>query len=82
MKKTFALAILAAAVGGTSAFAIQPIQGSIGYNGSAASTLEKAPVGSTFSHSFSANGERYDEVYVVGSDRSLKLVDRSVSSDD
>jgi hypothetical protein len=81
MKKTFAVALLTAIVSGTSAYAIEPIPGSITYNGGPSTRLEKAPVGSTVSHDFYANGHRYEELYVLGADRSLKLVSRSVSSD-
>ncbi|MCJ8519098.1 hypothetical protein ABID21_002185 [Pseudorhizobium tarimense] len=81
MKKTLALALLTAVVGASSAFAIEPIPGSITYNGQPSTRLEKAPIGSTVSHEFYADGHRYDEIYVIDKDRSLRLVSRSVSSD-
>ncbi|MBB6182594.1 hypothetical protein HNQ75_004583 [Rhizobium flavum] len=81
MKKAFALALVTAVVGASSAFAIEPIPGSITYNGQPSTRLEKAPIGSTVSHEFYADGQRYDELYVIDPDRSLRLVSRSVSSD-
>ncbi|AXV17651.1 hypothetical protein CYG48_17635 (plasmid) [Neorhizobium sp. SOG26] len=81
MKKTFAIALLAAALGGTSAFAIEPIPGSITYTNPSKARLMKSPVGSSLSHSFYADGNRYNERYIVQPDHSLKLVGRWESSD-
>lgn len=68
-----AMATLAAA---PAAFALQPIPGSITYNGHQAK-LEKAPVGSNFFHTFyGPNGEEVREVYQVKSDRTVELVSR------
>eukprot|EP01032_Pedospumella_encystans_P024945 gene24945-28202_t len=66
---------------GTAAFAsIQPIPGSITYDNSNV-MLEKAPAGSTFFHTFS-NGDGRDvrEIYKVNADKSVTLVNRTVSN--
>jgi hypothetical protein len=78
--KIFATATLLAVLAGSSAaFAIEPIEGSITYNGHQ-STLEKSPVGSTLQHSFSSDGNDYNEVYKVNADRSVSLVSRTVAN--
>lgn len=77
MNKLIAAALLTLAAGTSSAFALQPIDGSL----SSSARLEKAPVGSVVSHEFISNGQDYRETYRVEADRSLKLVDRTVSSD-
>ncbi|SMD09258.1 hypothetical protein [Rhizobium sp. RU36D] len=76
MNKVIAAAVLTVMAGTSSAFAIQPIDGSLTSN----ARLEKAPVGSVMSHEFTSNGTDYRETYRVEADRSLKLVDREVSS--
>jgi hypothetical protein len=80
MRKTFALALIAAVAGSSSAFALDAANGSVNYEGVAA-RLENAPVGSPVTYEVFEDGNRYRETYVVQSDRSLKLVDRSVRSD-
>jgi len=80
MKKIVAIALLAAVAGGSSAFALEPIPGSITYGGQPATRLEKAPVGSPVPHQFRANGQLYNETYIIQPDRSLKLVSRRTSS--
>ena len=56
---------------------IEPIPGSITYNGQPRTKLKKAPVGSTLHNSFHGPyGERIEETYMVMPDRSLKLVAR------
>ena len=60
----------------TKARAIEPIPGSIIFQGQPKSKLQKSPIGSTFSHSFYAKGSRYVETYRLGKDRSLELVSR------
>jgi hypothetical protein len=80
MKKTFALALIAAVAGSSSAFALEASSGSVNYEGVSA-RLEKAPVGSPVTYDVIQNGNHYRETYVVQSDRSLKLVDRAVRND-
>ncbi|MBR0555186.1 hypothetical protein J5J10_05775 [Ciceribacter sp. L1K23] len=75
-----ATAVIASLAGASSAFAIEPIQGSITYGGHVAQ-LSKAPVGSTVLHSFNAGGSDFREVYRVSADRTLDLVSRSVAND-
>jgi hypothetical protein len=75
------LAILTASVlvaGATSAFAIEPVPGSITYGGHIAQ-LQKAPVGSTVFHTFHAGGADFRETYRVLPDQTLELVSRSRS---
>ncbi|QEE43737.1 hypothetical protein FVA81_03710 (plasmid) [Rhizobium sp. WL3] len=79
--KTVISAALIALAAGTSAFAaVQPIPGSITYE-NANVMLEKAPAGSTFFHTF-ANGDGRDvrEIYKVNADKSVTLVNRTVSN--
>ncbi|MVA38032.1 hypothetical protein GOZ89_24155 [Agrobacterium vitis] len=58
---------------------LEPIPGSITYNGQPKTRLVKAPVGSTVPHQFHDEyGRRVDEIYVIQSDRSLKLVNRRI----
>lgn len=56
--------------------AIEPIPGSITYNGQPATRLQKAPIGSQLTHEFYSGTGRYSETYIIQSDRSLKLVSR------
>ncbi|MGO6695861.1 hypothetical protein ACCS54_17750 [Rhizobium johnstonii] len=60
----------------TRARALEPIPGSITYQGQPKTKLQESPVGSIFSHSFYAGGARYEETYKVKEDRSLELVNR------
>lgn len=79
--KTIITAALFALVTGSATFAaVQPIPGSITYN-NANVQLEKAPAGSTFFHTFS-NGDGRDvrEVYKVNSDKTVTLVNRTISN--
>lgn len=77
MRKLSYSAVLAlSALLAVPAMAIEPIPGSITYEGQPATRLKKAPVGSQFNHDFNSDGTRYSETYVVQPDRSLKLVDR------
>jgi len=78
--KIFATATLLALLGASSAaFALEPIKGSITYNGHQ-SYLEKSPAGSTLQHSFWSEGHHYNEIYRVNADHSISLVTRSVSN--
>ncbi|MGF0536534.1 hypothetical protein ACQQ2Q_00980 [Agrobacterium sp. ES01] len=72
MNKVFAAALLTAIAGASSAYAIEPIQGSI----PSSARLEKAPVGSSFQNQFYADGNQYRETYVVAPDHSVSLVNR------
>ncbi|QEE43192.1 hypothetical protein FVA81_00610 (plasmid) [Rhizobium sp. WL3] len=79
--KTIIYSALISLVAGSAAFAsVQPIPGSITY-GNTDVQLEKAPVGSTFFHTF-ANGDGRDvrEIYKVNPDKSVTLVNRTVSN--
>lgn len=80
MNKFAALAaFVAVAAASSSAFAIEPIQGSINYGGHQ-SYLEKAPAGSSFDHAFiTSRGDQATETYVVNADRSVSLVSRAIS---
>ncbi|MDI7864182.1 hypothetical protein MRS76_19760 [Rhizobiaceae bacterium n13] len=60
----------------TKARALEPIPGSITFQGQPKTKLQKSPVGSIFSHSFYAYGARYEETYRLREDRSLELVHR------
>ncbi|MCO5733442.1 hypothetical protein [Rhizobium sp. SSA_523] len=74
---TVLLASLASqAVFAPRAAALDPIQGSITFTGQPATKLQKSPIGSTLSHSFYADGTRYEETYIIRDDRSLELVHR------
>jgi len=70
-------AIVATLAGTSSAFAIEPIPGSITYGGHQ-SVLEKSPVGSNFFHTFfGPDGKEVRETYRVNSDHTVSLVARS-----
>lgn len=79
--KTIISAALIALAAGTSAFAaVQPIPGSITYD-NANVMLEKAPAGSTFFHTFNnGSGQDVREIYKVNADKSVTLVNRSISN--
>lgn len=72
----FALAGLA-----TSAWALEPIPGSITFGGQPPSKLQRAPVGSSVTHDFFSTGNHYRETYIIQPDRSLQLVRRSQFGD-
>lgn len=56
---------------------LQPIPGSITYNGQPRTKLTKSPVGSTFPHRFrDPYGNSYVETYRIEPDRSLSIIDR------
>ncbi|MGP4675075.1 MULTISPECIES: hypothetical protein [Agrobacterium] len=79
--KIFISVLTLAGLSATSASALEPIPGSITYGGQPHSRLQKAPVGSLVTHDFFSGGNRYREIYLIQPDRSLKLTDRSQSSD-
>lgn len=58
---------------------IEPIPGSITYNGQPRTKLTKAPIGSTFDHTFTDRyGRPVVETYRIQPDRSLLLINRYV----
>jgi hypothetical protein len=75
MKKI--LITVAALLIASPAFALEPIPGSIIYGGQPRTKLKKSPVGSSFTHRFTYQGDEYEERYVIQPDRSLKLVFRT-----
>lgn len=77
MKYIIALSCI---LGATSASAVEPITGSIGYD-TPARPLMLAPVGSTFSHRFTDPlGRDVQEVYKLDTDRTPMLVRRQLRS--
>ena len=82
MNKFAIAAVLASAFSATSAFALEPIKGSITFGSQPAQHLSAAPVNSPVTHEFVDEfGKRVSETYLVTADHSLKLVDRSISND-
>ncbi len=80
MKTIISAALLAIATGSAAFASVQPIPGSITYENSNA-MLEKAPAGSTFFHTFAkGDGRDVREVYKVNADKSVTLVNRTVSN--
>jgi ribosome-interacting GTPase 1 len=79
--KTLISAVVTSLIAGSAAFAsVAPIPGSITYD-NANVQLEKAPAGSTFFHTFpDGSGRDVREVYKVNADKSVTLVNRSVSN--
>ncbi|EIM76097.1 hypothetical protein A33O_06552 [Nitratireductor aquibiodomus RA22] len=75
--KTAVLAALATLILAAPAAALEPIKGSLNYNADQ-TALNKTPVGSVTFNEFHNGGNRYREVYVVDTDRRLKIVNRSV----
>ena len=58
---------------------VEPIRGSITYNGQPRTKLTKAPIGSTFEHTFNDQyGRPVVETYRIQPDRSLLLIHRYV----
>jgi hypothetical protein len=80
MKSLITTALLSLVASSAAFASVQPIPGSITYD-NATVMLEKAPAGSTFFHTF-ANGDGRDvrEVYKVNADKSVSLVNRTVSN--
>ncbi|MDW5313960.1 hypothetical protein [Rhizobium sp. PL01] len=61
---------------------VEPIPGSITYNGQPRTKLTKSPAGSTFSHTFHDNsGNYWSETYQIQPDRSLKIISRRRAED-
>jgi hypothetical protein len=79
-----AIALIAALAGCTTGggtntvgFNVEPIPGSITYGGQPSTRLQRAPVGSTFTHRFTDDTLReYIETYRIAPDRSLELIRR------
>ncbi|THV12849.1 hypothetical protein E9677_18375 [Rhizobium rhizophilum] len=80
MLSTLSAALITVTFGSAAFAALQPIPGSITYDNPNA-MLEKAPAGSTFFHTF-PNGDGRDvrEIYKVNQDKSVTLVNRTVSN--
>lgn len=65
----------------SSAFALEPIKGSITYGGQPATRLSAAPIGSPVTHQFTDEfGRDVEETYIITKDRTLKLVNRRTIS--
>ena len=80
MKTMICAAVISILANSATFAAFQPIPGSITYD-NANVQLEKAPAGSTFFHTFS-NGDGRDvrEVYKVNADKTVTLVNRTISN--
>lgn len=85
MKLALASVLIAAAVlagcntagGDISGPGLNPIPGSITYNGQPRTKLTKSPIGSTFPHTFIDNrGREVEETYIIRPDRSLMIANR------
>ena len=77
MKTALSVATVVLLLAGCTSTELQPIPGSITYNGQPRTKLTKSPVGSTFTHLFTGDGgEQVYETYQIQPDRSLKIVDR------
>ena len=60
-----------------SAASLEPVPGSITYNGQPRTKLTKSPIGSTFEHRFRDQfGDEWVERYRIQPDRSLEIVSR------
>ncbi|MGR6430420.1 hypothetical protein ACU5AY_05810 [Rhizobium sp. PAMB 3174] len=82
MNKLIAATIIIAAAGASSAFALEPIKGSLNYDGASEVRLTKAPAGSVFTHEFfDEQGNKVNELYKVQQGGSVDLVNRQVSND-
>jgi hypothetical protein len=82
MKKLIAATVLIAAAGASSAFALEPIKGSLNYDGAFEVHLTKAPAGSVFTHQFyDEQGNQVKELYKVQQGGSVDLVNRQVTND-
>lgn len=76
-RKSLAAMVFIFALAGCTAAKLEPVPGSIIYNGQPRTKLMKAPVGSTFDHRFRDQfGDEYMETYRIAPDRSLDLISR------
>ncbi|WP_367717140.1 hypothetical protein AB2N04_03715 [Nitratireductor sp. GISD-1A_MAKvit] len=80
MRKVLSAVVISSFVAAP-AFAIEPIKGSITFDGPSQQTLDKTPAGSVLQHQFTSNGKDYREIYVVGADGRPELVSRTASND-
>ncbi|MGR6430418.1 hypothetical protein [Rhizobium sp. PAMB 3182] len=81
MKKLIAATVLIAAAGASSAFALEPIKGSLTYGNSSEVHLTKAPAGSVFTHDFyDDKGNQVEELYKVQPGGSVELVNRTTQN--
>ena len=72
-----ALFLAACTTDGPGPRAVEPIPGSITYGGQPRTKLTKAPIGSTFEHTFNDRyGRPVVETYRIQPDRSLLLIHR------
>jgi hypothetical protein len=79
MKKLIAATLVIAAAGASSAFALEPIKGSLNYDHSSEIRLTKAPAGSVFTHEFyDEQGNQVNELYKVQQGGTVDLVNRQV----
>lgn len=77
MKNWILMVCLGIAGCSTATANLQPLPGSLIYGGQPSTRLTKAPVGSQVSHRFRDQfGNEWEEIYIIQSDRSLKLVNR------
>jgi len=77
MKTALTALAVAISLAGCTTTELQPIPGSITYNGQPRTKLTKSPIGSIVPHQFTGEmGEKVFETYVIQPDRSLKLVTR------
>jgi hypothetical protein len=82
MKKIVLLCILGLTACTSVPSDLEPIPGSLIYNGQPRTKLTKSPVGSTFSHDFrTVDGRRAHETYVIQPDRSVRLLSRYIAED-
>jgi len=77
LKAAVAAIVLAASLAAQTALAskanaIEPIKGSITFQGQPRTKLLKSPIGSTFTHRFG----NYEETYKLREDRSLEILGR------
>ncbi|KQW26437.1 hypothetical protein ASE36_20920 [Rhizobium sp. Root274] len=80
MKAIISAALISLMTGSAAFASVAPIPGSITY-GNANVQLEKAPAGSTFFHTFpDGSGRDVREIYKVNEDKSVTLVNRTVSN--
>lgn len=81
MTKIATATLLAVLAGSSAAFAVEPIPGSITYNGNQ-SHLPNSPVGSSFQHQFVGDdGQQYRETYRVNAIKGVDLVGRDIIGD-
>lgn len=63
------------------ATAVEPIPGSLIFSKQPSTKRTKAPIGSPVFHEFRLDGRKYREIYLIQSDRSLKLITRTSNGD-